>query len=333
MTRPSRRSVIVGAVAGAGLAACGQNAAPVDDQGRVRLRLVLDGPAGAIHGAYYQAVASDLFARRNLNVEIIPGGPDVNPPELLASGSVELALGADGFSALSLIASGAPVRAVAAYFQKDTHAILTRAGVTLEAPADLADRAVATDQADAATVWPVVANLYGLSVDQGEMSPTDTGPAVLPGDDDEAAALIDLRDGPPPAEASVMLLGDHDYPAYGGLLLAPNGFTRDNAASLRAFITGVAEGWRDYLGGDPARADALILAANPAATQATLTATRRMLIDNQIVQGGEAAIRGIGVMNEERWRAFATAAIRAEVYPEGLNWRDAFTLDYLPGRS
>ena len=58
-----------------------------------------------------------------------------------------------------------------------------------------------------------------------------------------------------------------------------------------------------------------------------------MLIDNQIVQGGEAAIRGIGVMNADRWAAFAAAAVAAQIFPEGLNWRDAFTLDYLPGRS
>jgi len=53
---------------------------------------------------------------------------------------------------------------------------------------------------------------------------------------------------------------------------------------------------------------------------------------NSIVEGGDAALYGLGTMTNERWQAFFEATSGAGVYPSGLNWRDAFTDNYLPGR-
>ena len=37
-------------------------------------------------------------------------------------------------------------------------------------------------------------------------------------------------------------------------------------------------------------------------------------------------------MTEDRWRAFFEATSQTGVYDPGLNWREAFTNAYLPGR-
>ena len=37
-------------------------------------------------------------------------------------------------------------------------------------------------------------------------------------------------------------------------------------------------------------------------------------------------------MTEDRWRDFFAVTSEAGVYPQDLDWREAFTLDYLPGR-
>jgi NitT/TauT family transport system substrate-binding protein len=116
------------------------------------------------------------------------------------------------------------------------------------------------------------------------------------------------------------------------MVLAPNAFARDNAAALRSFIAASVEGWRDYLHGDSRAADALIRKANPDATQPLLDAAKQALRENAIVDGGDAALTGLGAMSAERWRLFHEAASTAAVYPADLNWRDAFTDAYLPGR-
>ena len=97
--------------------------------------------------------------------------------------------------------------------------------------------------------------------------------------------------------------------AYAGVVLAPDAFARDNARALRAFIAGSAEGWRDYIRGDGRAADALIRQVNPAITQAHLDQSRTTLRQQGLVDGGDAALYGLGAMTDERWRdAFDAAA-------------------------
>ena len=61
-------------------------------------------------------------------------------------------------------------------------------------------------------------------------------------------------------------------------------------------------------------------------------AARDKLRDNAVVDGGDAALYGLGAMTEDRWRAFFEATSQTGVYDPGLNWREAFTNAYLPGR-
>ena len=130
----------------------------------------------------------------------------------------------------------------------------------------------------------------------------------------------------------VFLLADEGYPSYATMVLAPNAFARDNARALRSFIAASAEGWRDYIQGDGKAADALIRRDNPDMTQDVLDQARAKLKSHGIVDGGDAALYGLGTMTAERWRAFFEVMSEAGVYPANLDWRQAFTTQYLPGR-
>jgi NitT/TauT family transport system substrate-binding protein len=334
---PHRRAVIGAglAMSALGLGACGRSEAPVDEQGRVRLRFATDGPARAAHGGFYQALASGAYAARNLNVQIIQGGPEVDVPQLLASGAVELGMAASSFTPLDLVAEGAPVKAVAAYFQKDPQVLMAHPDGALEGVADLAGRPVLMAEDARETLWPWLRARYGFTDDQLQAPADGLDPFLA---DDAAVQAGDLTRDPHAVrqaggfEPRVFLLADEDYPSYGCMVLAPNGFARDNEAALRAFIAASAEGWHDYLNGDPAEADALIMADHPEVTAAMLAQAREALRENQIVQGGDAAIMGIGAMTEDRWRDFFARASQAGLYPQALDWREAFTLEYLPGR-
>ncbi|MGH7021113.1 MAG: ABC transporter substrate-binding protein, partial [Brevundimonas sp.] len=138
--RLSRRKMLLGAAgltAGgglmSGLSACGRAEAPVDESGRVRLRLAAGGPVTAAHGGFYQAIATGAYERRGLNVEILTGAAGADVPALLAASAVELAVGADSFAPLRLIADRAPVKAVAAFLQKDPVVLMARPNQSLEA--------------------------------------------------------------------------------------------------------------------------------------------------------------------------------------------------------
>jgi NitT/TauT family transport system substrate-binding protein len=56
--------------------------------GTTSIRLATDWRAEAEQGGFYEALATGEYARRGLAVTIVPGGPGVNVPQLVASGAV-----------------------------------------------------------------------------------------------------------------------------------------------------------------------------------------------------------------------------------------------------
>lgn len=336
--RPDRRTLIAGAgalAAATALSACQRAEAPVDEEGRVRLRFATDWRAQAEHGGFYQALASGAYARRGLNVQIIQGGPGVNVPQLLASGAVELGMGSNSFIPLNLVAENAPVKAVAAFFQKDPQVLIAHPDPALKSIADLKDRPFLLADASITAFWVWLKSKYGFTDDQVRKYTFNLAPFLA---DEQAVQQGYLTSEPYTIqqeagfEPKVFLLADEGYPSYATMVLAPDAFARDNAAALRSFIAGSAEGWRDYIQGDARAADALIRTANPEMTQAILDQARAKLKSNSIVNGGDAALFGLGAMTAERWQAFFDVTSGAGVYPAGLDWRKAFTTQHLPGR-
>jgi NitT/TauT family transport system substrate-binding protein len=335
----SRRRVLIGAAGLAALtgplAACGRSEAPVDEQGRVRLRFATDWRAQAEHGGFYQALASGAYERRGLNVQIIQGGPGVNVPQLLASGAVELGMGSNSFIPLNLVAEGAPVKAVAAFFQKDPQVLIAHPDPALRSIADLHGRPFLLADASITAFWVWLKAKYGFTDDQVRKYTFNPAPFLA---DPRAVQQGYLTSEPYTIrqvggfQPRVFLLADEGYPSYATMVLAPNAFARDNAPALRNFIAASAEGWRDYLHGDAKAADALIRKDNPDMTQDILDQARETLRANGVVDGGDAALYGLGAMTADRWQAFFDVTSQAGVYDPGLNWRSAFTDAYLPGR-
>jgi NitT/TauT family transport system substrate-binding protein len=324
-----------GALATTALAGCGRSEAPVDDDGRVRLRFATDGRAQAAHGGFYQALASGAYEKRGLNVQIIQGGLDVDVPQLLASGAVELGMGSNSFITMNLVAEGAPVKAVAAFFQKDPQVLMAHPDPALTSIADLVGRPVLLADASVSAFWVWLKARYGFADDQVREYHFDLAAFLA---DERAVQQGRLTIDPYTVEKvagftpKVFLLADEGYPSYAAMVLAPNAFARDNAQALRSFIAASAEGWRDYIQGDGKAADTLIRRANPDMAQDVLDQARAKLKSNGIVDGGDAALYGLGTMTAERWRAFFEVTSGAGAYPPNLDWRQAFTTQYLPGR-
>ena len=105
-----------------------------------------------------------------------------------------------------------------------------------------------------------------------------------------------------------------------------------HADIVRRFLAASAEGWRDYLTGDPAPGDALMLQANPGMNAALLAYGRGVLKSQGIVMGGDAAKLGVGAMTDARWAAFFQSMVAAGLYPADLDYHQAYTLQFVGGR-
>ncbi|MFN7237971.1 MAG: ABC transporter substrate-binding protein, partial [Brevundimonas sp.] len=258
-----------------------------------------------------------------------------NVPQLLASGAVELGMGSNSFIPLNLVNEGAPVKAVAAFFQKDPQVLIAHPDPALESIADLAGRPILLADASVTAFWVWLKAKYRFTDDQVRKYTFNPAPfladlrAVQQGYLTSEPYTIEKVGGFTPR---VFLLADEGYPSYATMVLAPDGFARDNAEALRSFIAASIEGWRDYLNGDASAANALIRRDNPEMTRDVLDQARAKLKSYALVEGGDAALFGLGAMTADRWRDFFEVTSQAGVYPTTLNWRDAFTLDFLPGR-
>jgi NitT/TauT family transport system substrate-binding protein len=300
--------------------------------GRTAIRFATDWRAQAEHGGFYEALANGEYARRGLDVTIVQGGPGVNVPQLLAAGAVDLGMGSNSFIVMNLAREKVPLRAVAAVFQKDPQVLIAHPGTGVETLADLKGHPILLSDASVTAFWVWLKAKYGFTDDQVRKYTFNSAPFLA---DKRAAQQGYVTSEPYTIEKEagikpkVFLLADNGYPGYATMILAPDSLIAKNPAAVKAFVEATAQGWRDYLYGDPKPADALIHKDNPEITQDVLDQAREKLRSYAIVDGGDAKTAGIGAMTDARWRTFFDMAASQGVYPKTLDYKRAYTLQFV----
>jgi NitT/TauT family transport system substrate-binding protein len=325
----SRRAFLSTGLAAAALSGCGPGEKTGDD-GRVRIRFATDWRAQAEQGGFYQALAKGFYAARGLDVTLIQGGPAVNVPQLLAAGAIEMGLGSNAPQVLSMVQAGAKARAVMASFQKDPQVLITHPRDDVNSIADMKGMPIMLADASITAFWPWLKAKHGFTDDQVRKYTFNAAPfladpkAIQQGYLTSEPHTIKTQAG---FEPEVYLLADDGYPGYAAMVLAPDALIAERPAAVRGFVEATIAGWKDYLRGDPAPGDALIVKDNPDMTPALLTQAREKLLANGIVEDAQGRI---GQMTEARWEAFFTAMVGAGVHSPDLDWRKAFDLQFLP---
>ena len=297
----------------------------------VTIRFATDWRAQGEHGGFYQALASGEYAKRGLNVQIIQGGPGVNVPQLLAAGAVELGMGSNSFIVMNLASEGVPLKAVAAYMQKDPQVLIAHPNTGVENIADLKGHPILLSDASVSAFWVWLKAKYGFGDDQVRKYTFNPAPFLS---DKRAAQQGYVTSEPYTIEkqaglkAKVFLLADEGYPGYATMVLAPDSLIAKNPAAIHAFVEASAQGWKDYLTGDSTAADALIRKDNPEMTQDVLDQARAKLKAYKIIDGDEGA--PIGAMSDARWKTFFDMAAAQGVYPKTLDPKRAYTLAFSP---
>ena len=303
---------------------------PAAAPGRTTIRFATDWRAEAEQGGFYEAMANGEYAKRGLDVTIVPGGPGVNVPQLVATNAVEMGIGSNGFLVLNLAAQGAPVRAVAAFMQKDPQVLIAHPDAGVNSLADMKGRPILLGDASVGAFWPWLKAKYGFTDDQVRKYTFNNAPFLA---DKRLIQQGYLTSEPYTIEKeghlkpAVFLLADNGYPGYAGMVLASDKLIAGNPAAVRAFVEASAAGWRAYLHGDPAPGDKLILKDNPEMTEDVLAQARDKMRYYGIVDAGAAAP---GAMTNQRWADFFHVANAGGVYPKSLDYKIAYTLAFLP---
>ena len=324
-------SLIIGFAAGLLAAACAPHTPALG--GGVQVRFATDWRAEAEQGGYYEALAEGEYAKRGLVVTFIPGGPGVNVPQLVASGAAEMGIGSNSFIVMNLAAQHAPVRAVAAFMQKDPQVLIAHPDVGIHSLSDMKGHPILLSDASISAFWVWLKAKYGFTDDQVRKYAFSNAPfladkrLVQEGYLTSEPYTIEKQGGLKPA---VFLLADEGYPGYASMVIVSDRFIAANPKATRAFVEASAKGWHDYLHGDPGPADRLILKNNPEMTEDVLAQARDKMRRYGIVDSGDAAHAGPGAMTDKRWADFFAIASGQGVYPKTVHYRDAYTLNFVP---
>lgn len=298
-----------------------------------KLSFQTDWGAQAEHGGYYQALAAGLYKAKGLEVDLRPGGPNLNNSQLLMAGRADLIM-AGSFGAFAFLQAQAPFFTIAAIFQKDPQALLAHPGSGIDGFDKLKGKTLLISNGGRVAYWPYLRKKFGLSDDQVrpynfQMAPFLSNPnAVQQGFVTSEAYSIAQALGKPPV---VLMLADSGFSSYQTTIATSRKLATEKKEVVQRFVDATLEGWAQYLKGGPATeaANALIKKANPEQTDDRLAFAVRALNERGIVRSGDALSDGIGAMSDARWKGFYDSMTDVEVFPRGMDVRQAYTLEFV----
>lgn len=296
-----------------------------------RVSLGTDWRAQAEHGGYYQALATGLYAKAGLEVEIRQGGPQINHSQLLAAGRLDFSAVPNSFIPLNFVAQNVPVVAVAAIFQKDPAVLISHAGVGHDTLAQLKGVKIMISPDTRIGFWRFLKAKFGYTDEQiapytFNLTPFLSNSAAIQQGLLSSEPFQIERAGQKPV---VMLLADAGYASYSSVIMTSSKRAAEQPDLVRRFVDASIAGWISYLTGDPAPANALIKKDNPDMSDDLLAFGRGKLIEHGMILGGDAQAKGVGVMTDERWKAFFDVMAADGLYPKQMDYKKAYTTAFV----
>ncbi len=288
--------------------------------------------AEAEHGGFFQAVADGTYKSYGLDVTIVPGGPNVNNRSLLIAGRLDFFMTANTLQSFDAVANKVPVVAVAAIFQKDPQVLLAHPESKVAKLEDLKPLTLFVSKEGVASYFQWLKTEYGFS--EAKIRPYTFNPQ--PFLVDANSAMQGYVTSEPFAiekqarfKPTVMLLADYGFDAYSTLIETRRDTIENRPDLVQRFVDASIIGWTHYLYGDNAAGNALIKSLNPDMSDELLAYSVAKMKDYGIVDSGDAKSKGIGAMTEERVASFFDKMARAGVVRGDLDFRSAYTLQFV----
>ncbi|MBL8323874.1 MAG: ABC transporter substrate-binding protein [Rubrivivax sp.] len=283
--------------------------------------------AQAEHGGFYQAVATGIYKKYNLDVTIKMGGPQVNGMQLLGAGQTDFLMSYD-FSVLKAIEAGIPAVTVGTSFQYDLQGLLTHDDVpNLGA---LKGKTILVATAGRSNWWPWLKGKYGYIEEQTRPYTFNPQPFIA----DKNSAMQAYMSSEPFAvqnlgtKAKFHLFAHDGYPPYGTTIVALKKMVDEKPDVVQRFVRASIEGWKSYLA-NPAPANELIKKDNPNMRDEQMAYAIAKLKENKLVDGGDAAKLGIGVMTDERWKTTYETMVKLGLLKAEVDWKAAYTTRFV----
>lgn len=287
--------------------------------------------AQAEHGGFYQSVADGTYEACGLDVTIVTGGPQVNNRALMLAGRIDFHMGGDLLHAFLAAEQDIPVVAVMAAFQKHPQVIISHPGEA-DTWEELKDLTLLIGDNGFAGYYRWMVEAEGFT--DAQRAPYTFNPAPF---------LADMRSGmqgflssePYVIETeagftpNVFLIADAGYATYATTVETMAATIEERPEVVECFVEGSILGWYNYLYGDNAAANALIMDANAEMTQDKIDFAIAKMLEFGIVDSGDALELGIGAMTTEVIDSFYNQMVDAGVVSGGIDYSATYTTQFV----
>jgi NitT/TauT family transport system substrate-binding protein len=290
--------------------------------------------AQAEHGGYYQAVAAGIYRRHGLEVDLRMGGPQQNPAQLLLAGRVDMIM-SNGFQALNYVRENLPFLCIGGIMQKDPQILMTHEGNGITRFEDMRGRPILIGASGRVTFWPFLRARFGFTDEQIRPYTFNVGPFLQ---DRNSIQQGFLSSEPFSARAAganprVFLIADAGYENYQTTIDVSQRMVNERRDVVQRFVNATIEGWTQYMTGQGIEAaNQLIIRDNPEMTLERIAYAIPKMNEYGIVRSGDALQLGIGAMTDARWQRFYETMRDAGLYPAGMDFRRAYSLDFVNRR-
>jgi NitT/TauT family transport system substrate-binding protein len=288
--------------------------------------------AEAEHGGFYQAVADGTYRKYGLDVTILPGGPNANNRMLLLVDKIDFYLSANALQGFDAIEHNVPTIEVAAMFQKDPQVLIAHPDQGVDKFEDLKKLTLFISKEGMATYYQWLKADFGFKDDQVKPYTFNPQPFLA----DKRSAMQGYVTSEPYAiekegkfKPKIFLLADQGFSAYSTLIETRRELVDKKPDLVQRFVDASILGWRNYIYGDNAAANALIRSQNPEMTDELLAYSVAKMKEYGIVDSGETATLGIGAMTDARMKDFFDKMVRAGVVKADLPYRKAYALQFV----
>lgn len=283
--------------------------------------------AQAEHGGFYQAKAAGLYEKAGLDVTVRMGGPQVNSLQLLLAGEVDGIMGYD-IQVLKALEQGMPAVTVGTSFQYDLQGMLTHDDVA--SLGELKNKTILVATGGRTTWWPWLKKRFGYSDEQTKPYTFNLQPFFA-----DKNTVQQAYPSSEPFQAiqqniphKFFLFANDGYPPYGTTLVTTRPILEAKPDVLRRFVAASLQGWKSYIE-NPEPGNVLIKEANPKMSDAQIAFGVKRMKELKVLDGGDAAQGGIGIMTEARWKKTYDYLVDAGLLKPEVDWRKAFTTDFV----
>ncbi|NQT73870.1 MAG: ABC transporter substrate-binding protein [Chloroflexi bacterium] len=277
---------------------------------------------------FYVAEQNDLYAEENIDISLIPSGPDKSP-ELIANnlmnGEIDFAV-VGGDQLLMWRSEGKPIVAIAVIFQKNPYGYMTLKDSGIQRPQDLVGKRVMVAP-DAEVQHQALLKKLEIAASTIETVPytRDTEPLIS----GQIDAHLIYRTGTGLAydeeslEMGFIWVGDYGIRLYADTIVTSEALIQQNPELVERFLAATLAGWRNAIENQTEAID-ITLQYDPSLDRDTQTLMLTM--QTPLIHTGE---NPIGWMKGEVWQETQQILLDGNLLSHMVDVEKTYTMQFL----